>query len=171
MCGVSALCWHSRCGFSSTVAALFLPPSFFICIERAQQCRLPHCRDKNSILLHFGWFNEQVFAFRRASLSFQGHFLFYRRFVCIILNDFFLCTIRCCCTRATEPMRTTTHPWRAESTSTRLTPKMATPPSAWLGWSHPTQAPTSARWRRLRASAAGRCCWLSWVSATSATKV
>lgn len=80
-----------------------------------------------------------------------------------------LSVTRWSCTQATGPTRTTIHPWRVESTSTQQIPKTVMPPSTWRGWNHQTQAPTNAKWRRLPASAAGRCCWSSWVSGTVAT--
>lgn len=72
---------------------------------------------------------------------------------------------RLSCTQVTGPTRTTMSPWRVGSTSTQLTPRMAMPPSTWQGWSHLTRALTNVRWKRLLASAAGGCCWSSWVSA------
>ncbi len=94
-------------------------------------------------------------------------------FIIIILSRFKLKTqtpfflsgpSRWSCTQATGPMKTTTSPWRVASTSTPPTPRTATPPSTWQGWSHQTRARISVRWRRLPGSAARRCCWSSWVS-------
>lgn len=77
------------------------------------------------------------------------------------------CTSRWSCTQVTGPMRTTMSPWKVGSTSTRLIPKTAMLPSSWQGWSLQTRALTSVRWKRLLASAAERCSWLSWVSSTN----
>lgn len=56
--GVSALCWHSRCWFGSTVVALFVPPSFFLSTERAEQRRLKGTAEIKETMLsvfHIFW--------------------------------------------------------------------------------------------------------------------
>lgn len=71
------------------------------------------------------------------------------------------------CTPVTGHMTITTPPWRGECTSTRPTQRTAMLQSPWRDWSRPTLARINVKWKRLRASAAGRCCWSLWVSQTS----
>lgn len=77
--GITALCWHSRCWFGSTVEALFVPPSFPSSTEMAEQHRLKGSAEIKERMLSpfhifFFWFSEQHLCFQKTHSCFQGLF-------------------------------------------------------------------------------------------------